>query len=140
MGMSQIPIHGWTISLGELRKLCPVQILTLEAILAESGNTWGSVAKNIQCEEPLPTGFPQALERLEFQFRVVTRVEDSTFSNAVSCLELELGYYDEELGDGGDEVEHTDGAVFLVSGVTVRTPAGEKFKDVVQENLWSVFG
>jgi hypothetical protein len=64
-------------------------------------------------------------------------VEDST---GVSCLDLELGYYDEDLGDGGDEVEHTDGAIFLVDGVIVRTPAGEKFSDMVQQNLWSVFG
>ena len=133
MSNSQCPASGYTISLDSLRELCPDTVASLEAALKSENFSLGEFAKLVSEGEPITRGISEAFDLLCDAFKEATRVEDS-------CLDLELDYYDEELGDGGDDVEHTDGAIFLVEGVVVRTPAGEKFSSAVQLNRWSVFG
>jgi hypothetical protein len=137
MGMHQTPASGYTISLDNLRKLCPGGVDQLMSALEAEGLALGEFARQTSMQEDVPRPVVEAFDNLCYAFHQVTGVEDSTGAFA---LDLELGYYDTDLGDGGDDVEHTDGAIFLVDGVVVRTPAGEKFKDMVNLNLWSVFG
>ena len=137
MSNSQCPASGYTISLDSLRELCPDTVASLEAALKAENFSLGEFAERDSEGEFVPRGVSEAFDVLCDDFNEVTRVEDS---HGVSNLDLELSYYNEELGDGGDDVEHTDGAIFLVEGVVVRTPAGEKFSSAVQLNRWSVFG
>lgn len=62
------------------------------------------------------------------------------FSNNTEGLTLSLGFYNEDDGDRYDEVDSHEGCVFFVGGMVALTPAGEKFKDVVRERLWTQYG
>ena len=51
------------------------------------------------------------------------------------------GYQREELiRRPYDDIIHENGVAFSVGGVYKRTPAGEKFEDVLQDCQWTQFG
>lgn len=132
MGMGSAPVHGYVIQWDAIKKLCPVQATMLEAVLEHDESDLDSLARDIQQEEDINDETNAALNQLFDAFKKVTAVGEN------SDLELELSYYDSDSGDRYDDV--SDGAVWMVHGMTQLSPAGEKFQNIVQESMWTVYG
>lgn len=88
---------------------------------------WGEVSRAVEFDE-LPDSIKKSVEDLVGQFLNTTG------------LTLGLGFYNEDDGDRYDEVASHEGCVFFVDGMVALTPAGEKFKDVVKQQLWTQYG
>lgn len=132
MGMGSAPVHGYVIQWDAIKKLCPVQAAMLEAVLEHDESDLDSLARDIQQQEDINDETNAALDQLLDAFKKVTSVGES------SALELELSYYDSDSGDRYDDV--SEGAVWLVHGMTQLSPAGEKFQNIVEESMWTVYG
>jgi hypothetical protein len=50
MGMGYVPCHAWTITLDGLRKLCPIEVETIEAAFEDKGFNWDSFALEMKQE------------------------------------------------------------------------------------------
>lgn len=128
MGMGASACSGWLISYENLKEMCPKEIDLVEG--AEEFDNWGEVAKAVEfSDDELPVGIQKAVESLL-----------EVFSNNTGGLTLCLGSYDEDSGDRYDEVDAHEGCVFYVGGMVALTPAGEKFKSVVNQRFWTQFG
>ena len=55
-------------------------------------------------------------------------------------LNLYFDYYDEDGGNRYDCPNDKDGCIFCVDGMVQLTPAGEKYKDIINERRWTQFG
>ena len=126
MGMGASPCSGWVIGYNDLKKICPKEVSLVEG--DEEFEDWGEVSRGFEFDE-LPVVMQKAVEGLI-----------GVFSNNTGGLTLSLGFYDEEGGDRYDQVDSHEGCVFFVDGMVSLTPAGEKFKDVVRERLWTQYG
>ena len=125
MGMGTGACSGWVISYDNLKKICPKEIDDIEG--AEEFEDWGEVSRGFEFNE-LPDSIKKSVEDLVGQFLNTTG------------LTLSLGFYREDDGDRYDEVDSHEGCVFFVDGMVALTPAGEKFKDVVKQQLWTQYG
>ena len=125
MGMGTGACSGWVISYDNLKKICPKEIDDIEG--AEEFEDWGEVSRGFEFDE-LPDSIKKSVEDLVGQFLNTTG------------LTLSLGFYREDDGDRYDEVDSHEGCVFFVDGMVALTPAGEKFKDVVRQQLWTQYG
>ena len=127
MGMGSCPNHGFSISIDNLRKLCPDELAELETQLEkEEGISLDDFALSV-CIDCTPTDKASiAYEKLQDAFKAKTN------------LELEIYYYNEDDGDRYDDME--SGVNFLVHGVKDYTPAGLALKDMIEEKLWTVYG
>ena len=125
MGMGTGACSGWVISYDNLKKICPKEIDDIEG--AEEFEDWGEVSRGFEFNE-LPDSIKKSVEDLVGQFLNTTG------------LTLSLGFYHEDDGDRYDEVDSHEGCVFFVDGMVALTPAGEKFKDVVRQQLWTQYG
>ena len=132
MGMGASACSGWVISYNDLKKICPKEVGLVErdggfgdGILGVWN--WGEVSRGFEFNE-LTDSIKKSVEDLVGQF----------FSN--TGLTLSLGFYNEDDGDRYDEVDSHEGCVFFVDGMVALTPAGEKFKDVVKQQLWTQYG
>ena len=125
MGMGTGACSGWIISYDNLKKICPKEIDDIEG--AEEFEDWGEVSRGFEFNE-LPDSIKKSVEDLVGQFLNTTG------------LTLSLGFYREDDGDRYDEVDSHEGCVFFVDGMVALTPAGEKFKDVVRQQLWTQYG
>jgi hypothetical protein len=135
MGMGHAPAHAWTISLDGLRRICPSEAAACEKVFDEHGYDWDSFALALDKDDFEDVDDPEVLaghwEALQAAFKIATTVGQS-------ALELGIGHYSAEDGDRYDNLE--EGAYFTVEGVTMLTPAGEKFREDLQEESWTVFG
>ena len=125
MGMGTGACSGWIISYDNLKKICPKEIDDIEG--AEEFEDWGEVSRGFEFDE-LPDSIKKSVEDLVGQFLNTTG------------LTLSLGFYHEDDGDRYDEVDSHESCVFFVDGMVALTPAGEKFKDVVKQQLWTQYG
>ena len=125
MGMGAGACYGWIISYDELKKICPKEIDDIEG--SEEFEDWGGLSRGFEFDE-LPDSIKKSVEDLVGKFGINTN------------LTLGLGFYDEDGGDRYDQVDSHEGCVFFVDGMVSLTPAGEKFKDVVRERLWTQYG
>jgi len=126
MGMGASACSGWIISYDDLKKICPKEIDDIEG--GEEFEDWGAVSRAVEFDE-LPVVMQKAVEGLI-----------GVFSNNTGGLTLSLGFYNEDDGDRYDEVDAHEGCVFYVGGMVSLTPAGEKFKNVVNQRLWTQYG
>lgn len=135
MGMGYAPAHAWTISPDALRRICPSEVGTCERIFDDHGYDWDRFALALDKNDFEDVDDSAVLcgpwEVLQAAFQTATAVGDS-------ALELGIGYYSADEGDRYDDLE--EGVYFRVEGVTMPTPAGEKFKEDLQEKSWTVFG
>jgi len=134
MGSGMAPCHAWTIKREDVLKLCPQEFMELNtAIGTPLGDDWDEFAYDIELQdtEAYPEDVWNKWAALQEAFKKATRVGDQ-------CLELSIGYYDPESGDIYDELEA--GCFFMVEGVTCLSPPGEKFKSMLTESSWTVFG
>lgn len=60
--------------------------------------------------------------------------------NLTTGLVLSLMYYDEDMGDRYDDVEHTNGCVFVLDNVTMLTPEARKVKHLFNLESWTCSG
>ena len=125
MGMGASPCSGWVIGYNDLKKICPKEVDLVEG--DEEFEGWGEVSRGFEFNE-LPDILGKSVEDLIGQF----------FNN--TGLALSLGFYNEDDGDRYDQVDSHESCVFFVDGMVALTPAGEKFKDVVRERLWTQYG
>jgi len=128
MGMGAAPCYGWHISLANLREICPQEVALVEVLFPALDTSWGDIAKALSVDDEVPEVIGTALDKLRDAFEEATE------------LRLGIGYYDEDGGDRYDSVEHTDGCIFDVEGIMQFTPAGEKWKDKLSEDMWTMFG
>ena len=126
MGMGAGACYGWVISYDDLKKICPKEMGLIDERVEEFEG-WGEVSRRFEFNE-LPDIFEKSVEDLIGQF----------FSN--TNLTLNLGFYNADDGDRYDQVDSHEGCVFFVDGMVSLTPAGEKFKEVVRERLWTQYG
>ncbi len=135
MGMGAAPAHAWTISLDDLRCICPKEVVACERVFEEHGYDWNSFALALDTDHFEGVADPKMLrepwESLRAEFKIATTVGGF-------ALALGIGHYCAEDGDRYDDLE--EGAYFTVDGVTMFTPAAEKFKDFLKEKSWTVFG
>ena len=139
MGMGAGACYGWVISYDDLKKICPKELDLIERDREFDapdirvydyqffGGNWGEVSRAFEMDE-LPDSIKKSVDDLIRQF----------FNN--TGLTLSLGFYNEDDGDRYDEVDSHEGCVFFVDGMVSLTPAGEKFKEVVRERLWTQYG
>ena len=125
MGMGTGACSGWIVSYENLKKICPKEVDLVEG--AEEFEDWGEVSRGFEFDE-LPDSIKKSVHDLVGQFLNTTG------------LTLSLGFYNEDDGDAYDEVDSHEGCVFFVDGMVALTPAGEKFKDVVKQQLWTQYG
>ena len=126
MGLGTSACSGWIISYENLKKICPKEVDLVEG--NAEFNDWGEVSRAIEFDECTSDEIKKAVESL---------IE--VFSNNTEGLTLSLGFYNEDNGDGYDEVDAHEGCVFFVGGMVVLTPVGEKFKNVVKQQSWTQF-
>lgn len=127
MGMGTGACYGWTISYDNLKKICPEEIAAVEAEADKDFEDWGGISRGIEFDE-LPAGVQTAVHSLIESFAKSTG------------LTLSLAFYNEDDGDRYDEVDQHEGCVFIVDGMWAYTPAGEKLRSVVKQQLWTQFG
>jgi len=131
MGMGTIPCHGTVISDDDLKKLCPVEYKRLEELLDKVDSSIDGLARDFAMEDGINQDVGHAYADLCVAFEKATKIENGH-------LTLDLGYYDSENGDRYDELEENH--YWDVGGVWQRTPAGEKFSNIVTEKSWTQFG
>jgi hypothetical protein len=132
--MGSAPANAWTISLDALRRICPSEVSDCERIFSEHGYDWGSFALALEKDDFENVNdeiLCEPWESLQAAFKTATAVGDF-------ALELEIGYYSADDGDRYDDLE--EGVYFTVEGVTMLTPAGQKFQADLQEKSWTVYG
>jgi hypothetical protein len=138
MGMGAGACSGWVISYDDLKSICPKEVDLIERDREFDtdirvydfqffGGNWGEVSRGFEMDE-LPDSIKKSVDDLIGQFLNATG------------LTLSLGFYNEDDGDRYDEVASHEGCVFFVDGMVALTPAGEKFKDVVKQQLWTQYG
>ena len=125
MGMGTGACYGWTISYDNLKKICPKEIADVESV--KEFEYWGEVSRDFELDD-LPAKVQKATHSLI-----------KSFANKTG-LTLSLAFYNEDDGDRYDEVDNYEGCIFIVDGMWAYTPAGEKLKDVVKQQLWTQFG
>jgi hypothetical protein len=134
MGMGAAPAHGWVISDEDLKTLVPVQFAKLEQLLESDDELGGldGLAFQLSVDGPIDKKISEAYADLADAFEQATTVEDR------SHLVIDLQFYDADRGDRYDELEN--GHYWDVTGVEMLTPAGLKFKEVVEHKMWTQFG
>ena len=160
MGMGTAPAQATCISLENLTELCPAQMATLGAKLEEFGQTWEGLAELLYESSPrcddykeLDLTKEQAAELSDRWRAVCNEFANVTFTNDGGvftakrnqqvghfgrCLYVHIGYYDPASGDLYDDLESS--YFFSVEGAYQMTPAGERFKDKLEDKMWATYG
>jgi hypothetical protein len=140
--MDSAPCSGTIMPMNSVRKLVPEELAALEKHLDAHGNTLAALAEAVHHDDPEQLDGDanyrqQAIafwEELREQFEIVTLVGES-------CLEIYLGYYDQDAGGAYDNLScNSDGSYFSIGGTHDLTPAGEMFQEHWDEELWTQFG
>lgn len=138
MGMGYAAAHAYVISHDNLKKLCPTEYDNLKNTLAGLCLSWSELAEICQ---GLHSGLSQDEERI--LVKAVTALKQSFREATVvdgESLSLEICYYNEKSGDRYDEIDHHKGCFFAVNGFVKLTAPGEKFRDIINEQSWVIFG
>jgi hypothetical protein len=138
MGMGTWGNRATIIEEKDVKSLCPKEFEELLQVfethgVSEDAFCWSEFARAAEWSEwdVDKQDFELAWDVLQEAF-----VEATTVGN--SHLNLHMGYYDPECGDRYDELD--GGHFFYVTGDTQLSPAGERFKNMLQEKSWTVFG
>ena len=137
MGMGSAPAHAWVISKDNLRALLPAYV-AFEALLSLHDKTVDDYALSISKDELLEDVSEEDNEAIDKAWGEVEAAFKTATTVGESSLELDIGYYNREEGDLYDDLE--DGAYFTVDNVLDFTPAGNKFKDKLENASWTIYG
>lgn len=130
MSMDYAANTGYCISYDELKKLCPQQVSDVEN--HPDFESWVEVAMTSYDDEGQLGG---AVKKLCEEFSRETNVSGT-------YLELSFMNYSMECYSEYDDVDSHDGCIFLVDGVMMKTPAGERFEDqgIISKASFVTFG
>ena len=134
--MGSFGVSSISFSYENVKKLCPKEIEAVENHKSFSG--WCTFALDARDLEPADE--PELAKLIA---DLITAFEKATEVNGKGLV-LRIEYYDEESGERYDEVEHKDGCIFVIDEDSVeiktRTPAGDKFKEMLHYNNYCVYG
>ena len=160
MGMGSYAAGGFVIGYDDLKKICPEEIAAIEngkyfdcvgwAVMGQ----WLGWDDNDQIIDALHDAVlddkSKPVMRLELtEEKIVEDIFDKyeqlvanlkTVFHQKTGLNLCFDYYDEDGGDRYDGPNDKDGCIFCVDGMVQLTPAGEKYKDIINERRWTQFG
>jgi len=152
MGMGTSACSATCTEWQHVQKLCEQETKALEQLLEKyEVNGLAGVA----CLLDESSGGHEDYEALELDVEAFKEIylawEDvqHAFSKATTVrvhaeemsLTLDIGHYDSDNGDRYDDEEIRGRGYYLhVEGCWKLTPAGEKFKDIIEKKFWTVFG
>ena len=153
MGMGTFGLREYTISREKLHGLLPEQVEEVEAI---NPAIWSVVARSLEVyTDPLHITEDDKAEVIKDMYyiaedydmveadchQVFKKLENLCHDfNLVTGLVLNFMFYDEEMGDRYDDVEHVDGCVFMLEGVTQLTPEAKKCRHLFNRQSWTCTG
>ena len=153
MGMGTWGITEYTISREKLHELLPEQVEEVEAI---NPDIWSVVARSLEVyTDPLHITEDDKAEVIKDMYYIAEdydmveadchqafkKLENLCHDfNLVTGLVLNFLYYDEDMGDRYDDVEHVDGCVFMLEGVTQLTPEARQCRHLFNKQHWTCTG
>ena len=145
MGIDYSAAYADVIQLEDVQKLCPVEYDALMGLLEKINVSFDDFASafardmveddiilpNLDDDEqkPFQEELLDALETLMSAFKRVTATEDG-------YLYLTLEHH----ASDGNRADEITGGFFNVGGVYKKTPAGERFQDIIQRKFFVVIG
>ena len=153
MGMGTWGLQEYTISREKLHELLPEQVEEVEAI---DPSIWNVLARG--CEvytNPLHITEDDKAEVIKDMYFIAEdydmveadchqafkKLENLCHDfNLVTGLVLHLMYYDEDMGDRYDDVEHVNGCVFVLENVTQLTPEAMQVRHLFNLQSWTCSG
>jgi hypothetical protein len=160
MGMGSFAVGSFVIEYKDLKKICPDEIKTIEKAKYFKEVGWGTVGQWLAWDDPdqikdalfdavlddkskpvirLGLMAEEIVEDIFQEYEKLVTALKNTF-NKKTGLTLYFDSYDEDGGGRYDNPGDKDGCIFCVDGMVQLTPAGEKFKDVINERKWTQFG
>ena len=160
MGMGSFAVGSFVIEYKDLKKICPDEIKALEKAKYFKEVGWGTVGQWLAWDDPerikdtlfdavlddkskpvirLGLMAEEIVEDIFQEYEKLVIALKNTF-NKKTGLTLYFDSYDEDGGGRYDNPGDKDGCIFCVDGMVQLTPAGEKFKDVINERKWTQFG
>lgn len=143
MGMGVIPCHAHCVQWSNIRQLCPRQAAVVESLLQQHQTGFGGLARLLdECHpyfaDPAKLDLSKAAaRRLKAAWKFLALAFQDVTMVAGTGLTLYLGWYEPELGDRYDEIDGD--YYFAVDGTQQLTPAGEKFKDLIELKSWTIY-
>lgn len=151
--MGSYAVHSFVIGYDDLKKICPDEIAAIENEQYFNDIGWEVLGKWLAWDdiaelEDAITDFVDSDnedEVLNIAEEIAARYNKhiTNLANAFNKktnLELYFDNYVEDNGDRYDEPNDKDGIIFCVNGMTVLSPAGEKYKNIITERRWTQFG
>ena len=160
MGMGNFAVGSFVIEYDDLKKICPDEIKALEKAKYFKEVGWQTVGQWLAWDDPeqikdtlfdavlddkskpvirLGLMAEEIVEDIFQEYEKLVIALKNTF-NKKTGLTLYFDSYDEDGGGRYDNPGDKDGCIFCVDGMVQLTPAGEKFKDVINERKWTQFG
>jgi hypothetical protein len=160
MGMGSFAVGSFVIEYKDLKKICPDEIKTIEKAKYFKEVGWGTVGQWLAWDDPeqikdtlfdavlddkskpvirLGLMAEEIVEDIFQEYEKLVIALKNTF-NKKTGLTLYFDSYDEDGGGRYDNPGDKDDCIFCVDGMVQLTPAGEKFKDVINERKWTQFG
>lgn len=153
MGMGSYAVHSFVIGYDDLKKICPDEIAAIENEQYFNDIGWEALGKWLAWDDiaeledaimdVVDSDEEDEIEKIAEEIASRYNKHISNLANAFNKktnLELYFDNYVEDNGDRYDEPNDKDGIIFCVSGMTVLSPAGEKYKDIITERRWTQFG
>lgn len=153
MGMGSFAVNSFVIGYDDLKNICPDEITAIENEQYFQDTGWESLARWLAWDDPdqMQDALIDVIEgddvtEIEEQSVEIINKYDAHITNLKKVfnkktnLELYFDHYDEDGGDRYDEPGDKDGMIFCVQGMTVLSPAGEKYKDIITERRWTQYG
>ena len=153
MGMGTWGLSEYTISRKKLHELLPEQVEEVEAINPE---IWSVVARSLEVyTDPLHITEDDKAEVIKDMYYIAEdydmveadccqafeKLENLCHDfNTVTGLVLNFMFYDEDMGDRYDDVEHVDGCVFMLENVVQLTPEARQVRHLINKQHWTCSG
>ena len=153
MGMGSYAVHSFVIGYDDLKNICPDEIAAIENEQYFNDIGWETIGRWLAWDDiaELEDAMLDLMESdddrkcqdmaEEIGGRYNKHVTDlkNAFEKKTG-LTLYFDHYVEDNGDRYDEPNDKDGIIFCVGGMTILSPAGEKYKDIITERRWTQFG
>jgi hypothetical protein len=152
MGMGSFAVGSFVIEYDDLKKICPEEIAAIEGEKFFNDIGWGTIGQWLawddadQFKEEIEALYTNDKEDIDDILDEYVKIYDKHIIdlkdafNKKTGLTLYFDIYDSECGGRYDNPGDKDGCIFCVDGMVQLTPAGEKFKDVINERKWTQFG
>ena len=137
MGMGAIPCQVGRSSRSTCKPCCPKPGRSCNRLCNATRSLSMTLPRRSAMKRRLSTTRMMLTRRSQKSLRPLCPSSSATTFEE-SFLELEFGYYHEEVGSCYDELE--PGANWFVGGMRHFTPAGKKFQDTIAQKSWIVYG